>query len=169
VDIAPVPENRFKVAEATMNTRPGVGSALYDAISEAIAMTDAAPAEENAIRGVAVLAGSEATEGRSLDALAKMVTRDGRAVRQCRGFEADVRCLDEHGRDLTLHDVLGTDLAIPTQHPIKVFYIAASPRANPQLGCLLAEATRTDISSCTTTGDLRADLAKVLAQYGDYF
>jgi Ca-activated chloride channel homolog len=163
VDVGPLEENRFRVSEGILNTRPRAGSALYDAIQEAISMTDAAPAEPNAIRGVAIFVGSEATVGRSLSDVIGMITHDGKAVRACRGFEQNAECIDEAGRPVALPEAVGTDLVIPTQHPVKVFFIAASNRADSQVGCLLAQATRTDFS-CSTPGSL----TKVLAQYSDY-
>jgi hypothetical protein len=168
VEVAPVSENRFKVSEAVIGTRPGVGSVLYDAIHEAVRMTDAAPAEVNAIRGVVVLAGIEPTAGRSLEDLIELVTRDGKAVRECRGFVEGTYCVDESDRTLSVHNLVGTDLRTPTRHPIKIFFVQAGDRVDPQIGCLLAEATRTDIS-CTAAGDVADHLTRVLAQYGDYF
>jgi Ca-activated chloride channel homolog len=164
VEVGPVKENRFRVSEGILQTRPRAGSALYDAIREAVSMTDAAPAEPNAIRGVVVLVGGEATNGAPLSDLIGMITHDGKAIRECHAFERNVACVDEAGRAVTLQDAVGTDLLMQTQHPIKIFFIPSGDRTDPRIGCLLAQATRTDFS-CATPGSLAA----VLAQYGEYF
>src|SRR5438045_6347841 len=100
VDAAPVVENRPRIWDALQRMRVAGGSALYDAIAEAVAMADSAPAEPSAIRGVVVLAGSEANTGLPLHDLLRMASRGGRVITTCPGYADGEPCLDEAGRSV---------------------------------------------------------------------
>jgi Ca-activated chloride channel homolog len=63
IQVAPLSENRFALAKAIEDMRAGGGTALYDAVKQGIEMADAAPGDDEAIRGVVILTDGQANEG----------------------------------------------------------------------------------------------------------
>jgi Ca-activated chloride channel homolog len=164
VDAAPVVENRPRVWDAVQRMRVAGGSALYDAIKEAVAMADSAPAEPSAIRGVVVLAGSQANTGLPLHEVLRMVSRGGRLITTCPGLAGGDPCLDEEGRSVAKGDVRGLRLTLDTQHPVGVYFIGIGESADLDVGRMLAEATGSDFLGTTVD-----DLAPVVKLFSEYF
>jgi Ca-activated chloride channel family protein len=164
VPIAPVSENRFTVVEAAKRMRADGATELYTALQEAIRMTDEAPADPDATRGVVVLTDGRATGGVRLDRIVHLMTRDETPLPQCGGFENTPTCEVANGTVVQRKDVLGTALAIETKHPIHIFYVGIGKDADLEIGRILAEATHSAYRS--TTAD---NLASVLELFGKYF
>lgn len=138
--------------------------ALYDAIRLAVEMTDAAPAEPHAIRGVVVLSDGQANRGRTgLHDLVRMMSRDEVPIREFRGFDGDTEAIDERGARVAKRSVVGAGLALPTRHPVLIFSIGLGD-ADLETGRILAEAT-----GAGSQGATEQDLPAALAAFGKYF
>jgi hypothetical protein len=164
VPIAPVTENRFTIVETAKRMHADGNTELYTALQDAIRMTDEAPADEDASRGVVVLTDGKATGGVPLDRIVQMMTRDETALRQCAGFENSPNCIGVNGAAVPRKDVLGTAMAIETKHPIHIFYVGIGKDADLEVGRILAEATHSAYRA--TTAD---NIASVLEAFGKYF
>jgi Ca-activated chloride channel homolog len=164
VPIAPVTENRFTIVETAKRMRADGNTELYTALQDAIRMTDEAPADSDATRGVVVLTDGKATGGVPLDRIVQMMTRDETAVRQCGGFENVPNCTGANGAAVPRKEVLGTAMAIQTKHPIHIFYVGIGKDADLEVGRILAEATHSAYRA--TTAD---NIASVLEAFGKYF
>ncbi|MBI2941373.1 MAG: VWA domain-containing protein [Chloroflexi bacterium] len=124
VPIAPLDANRFPIAGAIEEMQARGNTALYDAIKTGIEMTDAAPGDPDATRGIVVLTDGKANRGRTqLHDLIQMMSRNEVAVREFRGFEADDEAVLEEGAKAGKKELMGTGLALKTRHRILVFYI----------------------------------------------
>jgi Mg-chelatase subunit ChlD len=164
VPVAPVAENRFTIVDAAKRMRASGNTALYTAIEEAIRMTDEAPADPDATRGVVVLTDGRATSGLPLHSLIHVMSRDEASVPTCRGFNSDDTCISANGTRIPKRDVLGADLASQTKHPMHIFYVGIGKDADLEVGRILAEATHSAYRG-TTAGTL----ASVLEAFGKYF
>ena len=163
VPVGPIKENRYTIANAVEAMRASGGTALFDAIREAIKMTDDAVADEDSIRGVVVLTDGKANQGAALDAIIRMTSREERAVRTCSGHENSPGCQDDSGRLVKLSDLIGIELAVETRHPIHIFFVGIGD-ADLEIGRVLAEATHS-----TFRGTTDKNLANVLETFGKYF
>ena len=164
IPIGPLTANRFRIADAVENMRAQANTALYDAIRAAIEMTDAAPGEPDAIRGVVVLTDGRANEGQTdLDDLIQMMSRDEIAIKSFTGFQ-DARALDVNGMYVSIDQVTGHSLAAEARHPVQIFFIGIGAGADMHVGRLLAEATGAEFQ-----GAAEDDLAKVLEEFSKYF
>jgi hypothetical protein len=141
VEPVPVVESLPRVWEALERMRAGGPSPLYGTVLEAVTLADSAPAEPSAIRGVVVLAGGRVTTGAPLHDLVRMASRGGRAVPRCPGMIADGACPDEDGRAIPREEIMGLQLAVPTEHPVRIYYIGIGDNADLEAGRILAEAT----------------------------
>jgi len=164
LDPAPVAENRSKVSDAVQRVRPGGSSALYDAIREGVEMADSAPGEPSANRGVVVLTGAQAAAGMPLHELVQMASKRGRAISSCPGFARDDACLDEDGQVTAKADLLGLRLAVPTQHPVGVYFVGIGDNADLAVGRVIAEATGSNFLGTTVD-----DLGSVVKAFSKYF
>lgn len=165
VEVAPVPENRFRVTEALRRMQVSPGSALFDATAEAIEMAARAPASEGAIRGVVVLAGGPATSGAGLSDLVKMASPEGKEISTCRGFERDAECIDQNGLAVDRAKVQGVGLTATEAKGIKVYFIGIGLNdADLEVGRILADATHSNF-----VGTTAADLATVIGVFKGYF
>jgi Ca-activated chloride channel family protein len=165
VPVAPLPENRVRIAGAVQGMRARGGGALYDAIKAAVEMTDRAPAEPDAIRAVVVLTDGQATRGTTaLHDLVRMVSRDGEVpIAEFRGFDGDAHAVDARGRVVPKEAVVGTGLALTTRHPVLIFVVGVGD-ADRDIARILGQATGAGSQSAT-----ELDLATVLAAFGKYF
>jgi Ca-activated chloride channel family protein len=161
---APLPENRYAIANAADGMRAAGETALYEAILEGIKMTDAAAPGLEAIRGVVVLTDGKANRGETLDRVINLLSKDEQAIRVCRGFESDASCSDARGRQVAKKDLVGASLAIRTEHPIHIFFVGIGSDADMDLGCAMAEATA---GVCPRTSE--QGVAAVLETFGRYF
>ena len=165
IPVAPLAENRFEIADAVQKIRVSGSTALYEAIKDAIYMTDAAKGDSDAIRGVVVLTDGRANEGQTrLDNLIQMMSRNEIPIRQFGGLQYDPSPVDERGARVAKEDVVGTGLAVKTRHPIQIFFIAIGEDADIQVGRMLAEATGAEFQGVT-----EEDLASVLEEFSKYF
>jgi Ca-activated chloride channel family protein len=163
IEVTPLAENRFVIADAVQEARVGGQTALYDAIKAGIEMTDAAPGEGRAIRGVVVLTDGQANAGRTqLDDLVRMMSRNEITIQQFEGFEKS-SAVEEGGKVVYKNDVVGTGLAMKTRYPIQVFFIGIGD-ADMEIGRILAGATGAEFQGAT-----EKDLANVLEQFSKYF
>jgi hypothetical protein len=126
-------------------------------------MTDSAPAAPDAIRGVVVLTDGKANEGQALDRIVHMISSQETDIRTCQGFEQDRPCMDTAGRGHNLEQLVGTNLALPTQHRVHVFFVGIGD-ADMEIGRIIAEATGSAYLGATPE-----NLAQVLEQFAKYF
>jgi Ca-activated chloride channel family protein len=165
VEVAPIGVNRFEIANAVQAMRAGGATALYDAIQAAVEMTDAAPGDEDAIRGVVVLTDGIATGGRTdLHGVVRMTSRNERPIQRFDGFSGARDATEEGGGIVQASDVMGTGLALGTRHRILIFFVGIGKDADMEIGRILAEAT-----GATFEGATENDLAAVLEAFGRYF
>jgi Ca-activated chloride channel family protein len=163
--VASLPVNRFVIADTVKGVSAEGGTALYDALKEAVEMTDAVQSENDAIRGVVVLTDGRANQGRiELHELIQMMSNNEIPIRQLRGFEDDQAAVDERGRSVAKKDIIGTALNFKTQHPIQIFFIGIGKDADMEVGRMLTEATSAEFQGTT-----ERDLAGVLEEFSKYF
>lgn len=163
VEPAIVPQNGVRIVDTLRRAEVASGSALYDAIAEAVLMADAATARDDAARGVVVLSAAPATSGRPLHELVAMAS-GGREIRTCRGIEGDRECLDSGGRSVAVAEVQGLRLVEQTAHPIHVYYIGVGEGADLVPGRILAQATKSGFVKSNV-----ADLNAVIGIFKGYF
>jgi hypothetical protein len=161
---APLSQNRFLLADALRHTQVSGGSALFDAIAQAMDMAAGAPAPERAIRGVVVLAGGPARSGAGLSDLAKMAS-GGKQIRTCRGFEGETHCLDQAGQAVDRAKVTGVPSSSDATGGVKVYFIGIGMSdADLEVGRILAEATHSNFVGTTVK-----DLSTVVGVFKGYF
>jgi Ca-activated chloride channel homolog len=165
VDVAPLTTNRFRIAGAVQAMQAGGETALYDAVRAGIEMADAAPGDDDAIRGVVVVTDGIANSGSTdLDDLVRMTSRNERPITRFRGFSGPRQPIGEGGTVLAERDVMGAGLALETRHRILIFFVGIGKDADMEIGRILAEA-----SGATFEGAAEKDLARVLQAFGRYF
>ena len=165
VPVAPLAENRFKIADAVNKLRARGETALYDAIKAGIEMSDAAEGPEDAIRAVVVLTDGRANQGTVwLDDLIRMSTGDERRVEVFEGSIDDEWAVVAGGGRVPKSSLIGDELAIETRHPVQVFFIGIGADADLKIGGMLAGATGAEFQGVT-----EEDLAKVLEEFSKYF
>src|SRR5205823_13491189 len=76
IPVGPYPQTRYAIADAVDAMRAAGQTALYEAIRDAITMTDGAEGADDAIRGVVVLTDGKANRGNALDSLVRMTSKD---------------------------------------------------------------------------------------------
>ncbi len=161
IPVAPLAENRFVMATAAREMRAGGNTALYDAIKAGIEMTDIAPGEGNAIRGIVVLTDGLSNSGRTgLRDLIHLMSRHEVPIREFSGRDG----VEEGGGRVAKSDIIGSGLALKTRHRIQIFFIGIGKDADMEVGRILAEATGAAFQGAT-----EKDLATVLAEFGKYF
>ena len=164
VPIGPIAANRQPMADAIGAMEASGETGLYDAIAEAIRMTDAAPGDAESIRGVVVLTDGEANSGSTtLYDVVTMTSTSELPIEAFDGFEGTKGGLERGGRRVPITDIVGAALRQPTTHQIHVCVVAVGD-ANPEIGRVLAEATRCSYQKTTEAG-----LAGVLETFGKYF
>ena len=164
IPVAPLAENRLKVADAVHEASVRGESALYEAIKAGVEMTDAAPGQADDIRAVVVLTDGRANRGRArLDDLIKMMSREEVPIDGYDGFPESV-ALDTRRGPVAKEDIIGTGLALKTRYPIQIFFIAIGEDADIEVGRMLAEATGAEFQGTT-----EEDLANLLEKFSKYF
>ena len=165
IPVAPLAENRFKIADTAQAMHASGGTALYDAVRLGIEMADNAPGDPEAIRAVVVLTDGRANEGQTdLDDLIEMMSTDEVAIRSFSGFDADSSAMDVRGRTVPRSEIIGTELALETRHPVQVFFIGIGDDADMNVGRMLSLATGAEFQ-----GVANDDLASVLEEISKYF
>ena len=162
IPVAPLQTNRLKVADAVDQARVQGESALYDAIRTGIEMTDQAPGDADAIRGVVVL-----TDGKAIGSVTQLhdliVMRTG--PDECLVKEEGIELVDRcNAGPVDKREVTGSRLAVETRNRIQIFYIGIGDDADIQVGRMLAEA-----SGAEYVGTAAEDLANVIEKFGKYF
>jgi hypothetical protein len=164
IDVRPLTQSKFAIANEVERLRAGGGTALYDAIAAAIDITDAAEGPPDAIRAVVVLTDGQANEGRmTLDGLIHMTSRSEVPIRNCSGFARDEACFDAAGRLVPMADIIGSHVVYTTFNPIQIFFIGIGD-ADLHVGRLLSEASNAEFQGVT-----EKDLAQVLEAFSKYF
>ncbi len=165
VPIAPLATNRFAITNAVQRAKAQGSTGLYDAIKLGINMADTASGDSNAIRAVVVLTDGQANRGDTrLDDLITMMTSREIDIKQFRGFETDNAGEEQGGRMVPKKEIIGTGMALKTQHEMQVFFIGIGQDADMQIGRLIAQATGAEFQGTT-----EKDLATVLASFSKYF
>jgi Ca-activated chloride channel family protein len=164
LDVAPMSANRTLLEREIGNLKAKGETALYDAIKAGVEMTDRAQGSPEAIRAVVVITDGRANRGSvMLSDLVKLASTRERPVGFFRGF-ADDLARDASGSSVSMDDLVGTGLALPTQHPIQVFFVAIGKDADLNVGRVLAGATGAEFQGTT-----EEDLAEVLEEFSRYF
>ena len=165
IQVAPLTQNRYAIANAVQEMKVLGNTALYDAIRTGIEMTDAAPGDADAIRAVVVLTDGHANRGETqLDSIIRMISRNEIAIQRFRGFANDAMAEEEGGRQVGRQDIIGSGLAIETDHPIQIFFIGIGEDADMEVGRILAQATGAEFQGVTDK-----DLAQLLEEFSKYF
>jgi Ca-activated chloride channel family protein len=156
---------RYPIANAVQDMKVQSNTALYDAIKEAITMTDNAPGEKDAIRGVVVLTDGLANRGDTrLDQLIQMISIREVPIKQYRGFEGDTAGWDANGNQVAKQDIIGYKLAMNTKYPIQIFFIGIGDDSDLEVGRMLSQATGAEFQGVAEKG-----LAQLLAEFSKYF
>ena len=164
IPVAPLESNAYLIHEAVQKMRARGETALYDAIKRGIEMTDAAVGDEEAIRAVVVLTDGRANEGLTrLDDLIQMEANE-KPIVEFSGMEDGPLPLDKDGRRVNKKDVIGTRLALETEHPIQVFFIGIGEDADLEVGRIISNATGAEFQ-----GVREKDLAEVIEELSGYF
>lgn len=163
--IFPLSENRFDIVAAVDSLRANGQTALYDAIKKGIEGVDSAIGDPNAIRAIVVLTDGHANTGETrLDDLIDMSSTAEVHVANFAGFAADIQGRDDEGRLVAKNDIIGSALAIDTEHDIQIFFIGIGDDADIQVGRMLAGATSAEFQ-----GVAEDDLANLLEEFSKYF
>jgi hypothetical protein len=142
------------VADAIQNAEAGGGTALYDALKQAIQMADEAQVNGEAIRGIVLLSDGMRTAGDvPLSDIVQLMTSDEKAVGVFEGTE------DENKTGLQ-----GAKLAMTTQNRIHIFSVAYGDDADVELLRILSEATNSTFNRAQEN-----NLDKVMETFGKYF
>ena len=140
-------------------------TALYDALKQAVEMTDSAPAEDNAIRAVVVLTDGQANVGDAhLDDIINMMSKQEKPITDFRGFQDDNYGVERVGRLVSRQDIIGTGSALETKHAVQIFFIGIGQDADMEVGRMLAQATGAEFQ-----GVANDVLAQVLEEFSKYF
>jgi hypothetical protein len=166
VQVAPLTDNGYAIADAVHAMRARGDTALYDAIRAGIEMTDSAKGPEDAIRAVVVLTDGKANRCHTrLDDLVKMqsslseltITRFG-------GCEGDSRPIVDNV-EIAKEDIIGIGLALDTKHTtIQIFVVGIGEDADVEVGRILAEATGAQFQDIS-----EEDLANLIEELTGYF
>ena len=156
VPLGPLPETRFRIAEAIDGLTAGGQTALYDALQSGIEMIDAydgMPGE--AIRGVVLLSDGQVTSGRvGLSQLIRVQDRSEREVRVGVSGGSDVK------------SYIGGGMAVTTRHPIHVFSVGVGD-ADWDVLRIFAEGSGGVVVRATDPQG--AGLVQVLERFSKYF
>jgi Ca-activated chloride channel family protein len=164
IPIAPIEANKYRVAEEAQRMVASGGTALYDAIAEAIRMTDQAAGDSDTIRGVVVLTDGQANGGRLwLHDLVNMSSRQEVPIAIFQGRENVAEGQNVQGQRVLKKDILGSSLKLQTRNPIHIFFVGVG-EADLEVGRILAEAT-----GSAYQGTTESSLAAVLERFGKYF
>ncbi|MBI4332352.1 MAG: VWA domain-containing protein [Chloroflexi bacterium] len=161
IPVAPLTQNCNDLMKAIGEMKAGGQTALYDAIKAGIEMTDAAPGAEDAVRAVVVLTDGEANDGKThLDNIIRLMSRDGVAIEQFTGLTGDGTAEDKKGRRVNKKDIIGIGLAMPTGHPVQIFFIGIGEDADMEIGRILSRSTGAEFQRVT-----EKTLARVLEEF----
>jgi Ca-activated chloride channel family protein len=154
VQIAPIRENKFRIAEIVDRARAQGKTALYDAVKGAIDMVNHYTLQEDAIRGIVLLTDGMRTSGQvKLSDIVELTTREERVVSTFEGNENQEKT-----------HLLGIKLISATQYPLHIFSVALGEDADLEVLRILSEATNSTFNKAT-----EKDLAQILERFGKYF
>ncbi len=152
---------RFTIGDAIVEKRAAGETALFDAIDEAVTLTDRAEGDPRSTRAVVVLSDGAATTGGCLDDLITMTTTDEDDITEFCAQEGQEPMTAS--RAVPVDKVRGIELRVPHEHPVQIFFLGFG-EADLHIGRLLAEATGAEYQG--SAGD---DLAAVIEQLSGYF
>jgi Ca-activated chloride channel family protein len=155
-------ESRFDIADAIGQMKASGGTALFDAIAQAVIATDNADGDPRATRAVVVLSDGAATDGRCLDSLVSMTSAAEDDVTSFCATEKGDQPATRNGT-VSIEEVRGTGLLIDTKHTIQVFFLGFG-EADLHIGRILAESTGAEFQGSTAQ-----DLAAVIEALSGYF
>ncbi len=165
VPVETLTANRFALADAVEKMKVQTDTALYDAVKSGVEMTDAASGDSDAIRAVVVLTDGLANSGQTrLDNIIQMISRNEVPIKNFGGLDGDLVAVDINGREVPKKDIIGSGMAMKTQHPVQIFFIGIGDDADMEVGRMLAEATGAEFQRVTEKG-----LAQLLAEFSKYF
>jgi len=165
VMVKPLQESKWEISDAVNEVQAEGYTALYDAITEGIQMTDSAKGEQNAIRAVVVLTDGQSNDGtQKLDNIIRMMSRNETIINQFSGTQNEQTGIDEQGRKVNKEDIIGFDLKIETTHDIQIFFIGIGGDADMEVGRILSEATGAEYQGVT-----EGDLANIMEEFSKYF
>jgi hypothetical protein len=154
VPVAPLLDNRFRIAEIIDRARANGGTALYDAVKRGIELLETSQVRGSAIRGIVLLTDGMRTAGQiKLSDIVRLTTRSEEPVGS---FEGEERQRKDH--------LIARDLAFSTQYPVHIFSIGLGQDVDWEVLRLLAEATNSTFNRVS-----EKDLAEVLERFGKYF
>lgn len=135
-----VHDNRPSIVQRLRTMRSfGYQTALYDVVAEAVQLADEADDGPGSRRGIIVITRGVVHQGRGLDSLAHMVSTDGMSVKSCPSPQLPMlnqpmlMCNGREGQAISLTDVVGTELAVHTRHPVWIHYLLVR-HTNGRLG-----------------------------------
>ena len=152
---------KYDIVDAIAEMNAAGGTALYDAVAHAVAITDSAAGDPRATRAVVVLSDGAATEGGCLDDIVSMSSTKEVPVSTFCG-QGDVP-VDDRGQRLQIDEVIGEALRLPHDHDVQVFFLGFG-EAEVHVGRILAQATGAEYQ-----GSTEEDLAKVIEALSGYF
>ena len=165
VAVAPLSENKFQIAAAVGKLRADGQTALYDAVKAGVEMTDAVEGEPDAIRAVVVLTDGQANKGSTgVDDIIRMSSSSESPIVDFPGFVTDLFGRDASGRLIAKSDMIGSSLALLTEHEVQIFFIGIGEDADLDIGRMLAGATSAEFQ-----GTAEDDLANLLEEFSKYF
>ncbi len=162
---APLSENKGALGDVVFGMEAIGQTALYAAIKVGIEVTDRVEGPIEAIRAVVVITDGQANRGDTeLDDIIQMTSRDEVRITNYPGTVDGPDPVDVNGRRIKPEDIVGTGLAIKTDHDIQIFFIGIGEDADLGIGGLLAEATGAEFQGVT-----EEDLAELLEEFSRYF
>ena len=93
-----------------------------------------------------------------------MMSTDEVTIRSFDGFDGDASAVDVKGGSVLKGEIIGTELALVTRHPVQVFFIGIGSDADMDVGRILSQATGAEFQ-----GVAKDDLASVLEEMSKYF
>jgi len=157
----PLDTTKFQIGQAVEAMEASGGTALYDAVALGVQLSDRDDADPDATRAVVVLSDGVANKGRCLDRIVEMQAPDEGSVTYC-GHNGE-QATSSTGAVLSPDDVRGDKLAMPTEHPVQVFFVGFGS-ADIAVGRILAQATHAEYQ-----GSTEKDLASVIQNLSGYF
>ncbi|HEY94527.1 MAG TPA: VWA domain-containing protein [Dehalococcoidia bacterium] len=119
------------------------GAFLYGAIEAGIKMTDAVVSNVGKIRAVIVITDSQHNGSRAtvLHDIINMRSLAGYNIQQFEGLPGQLSGIDEMGRSVPKEEIIGDSLAIETDHPVQIHFIAIGDEPDLEIARMLAAAT----------------------------
>lgn len=158
----PLRLSKYDIADEINQMSAKGSTALYDAVSRAVSITDSVAGDPRATRAVVVLSDGKASAGMCLHDLVSMSSRDEVPVSAFCGLGGETPT-DDNGSGLLVSEVVGESLRQPLDHKVQVFFVSFGT-ADAHIGRILAQATGAEYQGSTDE-----DLASVIEELSGYF